>query len=58
VRLTAVGPARAEAIVAYRREHGDANNGVAAFRARSDLERVKGIGTKTAEKIEPYVKFE
>ena len=41
--LLNVGPAKAEAIVAHRRQHG-------AFRSVEQLAMVKGIGLKTIEK--------
>jgi len=41
--LKGVGPARAEAIVAYRKAHG-------AFRTAEQLAQVQGIGLKTVEK--------
>lgn len=41
--LLNVGPAKAQAIVEYRREHG-------AFKSVEQLAMVKGIGLKTVEK--------
>lgn len=41
--LVNVGPAKAEAIVAYRKEHG-------AFKSAEQLAQVRGIGLKTVEK--------
>ncbi len=41
--LINVGPSKAAAIVAYRKEHG-------AFRSADQLAEVKGIGLKTVEK--------
>ena len=41
--LLNVGPSKAQAIVAYRKEHG-------AFRSAEQLALVKGIGLKTIEK--------
>lgn len=41
--LLNIGPAKAQAIVDYRKEHG-------AFRTAEDLALVKGIGLKTIEK--------
>jgi len=41
--LTNVGPVKAQAIVAYRRQHGP-------FLRVEDLTRVKGIGTATVER--------
>ncbi|HET7845806.1 MAG TPA: ComEA family DNA-binding protein [Xanthomonadales bacterium] len=42
-RLNGVGESKAEAIVAYREEHG-------AFKSVDQLAQVKGIGLKTDEK--------
>ncbi len=39
-----IGPAKAKAIVEYRRKHGP-------FRSVDDLSLVKGIGEKTVERI-------
>ncbi len=47
-RLPKVGPALARRIVAEREAHGP-------FRRSQDLSRVKGIGAKTYELLEPYV---
>ena len=41
--LINIGPSKAAAIVAYRKEHG-------AFRSADQLAEVKGIGLKTVEK--------
>jgi competence protein ComEA len=41
--LNGVGDAKAEAIVAYRKEHGP-------FKSADQLAEVKGIGLKTVEK--------
>ena len=46
--LPGIGPARAEAIVAYRQEHG-------AFSSVEQLLEVKGIGEKILADIEEYV---
>ena len=42
--LVNVGPAKAEAIVAYRKAHGP-------FRSAEQLAQVQGIGLKTVEKL-------
>lgn len=41
--LLNVGPSKADAIVAYRKQHG-------AFKSAEQLAQVKGIGLKTVEK--------
>lgn len=40
--LNGIGPKKAEAIIEYRKEHGD-------FKTLKDLENVKGIGAKTIQ---------
>ncbi len=47
--LPGIGPKLAREIVAYRKEHG-------RFRARRDLMQVKGIGEKTYEKLEDFIR--
>ena len=50
--LPSIGEKKAQAIVEYRRDREN------AFRNAGDLENVKGIGEKTAEKIERWFVFE
>lgn len=57
VRLPGIGISRAEAIVAYRgnfRKEGQNK----AFQDSDDLQKVKGIGPKTAQSIGEWLKFE
>ena len=54
VRLSGIGPKRAEAIVEYRRS---LSSGVAAFEKADDLQKISGIGSKTVENIQPFLKF-
>ena len=53
-RLPGIGDGRAEAIVAYRESFS--NNKV--FRNCNDLQKVKGIGHKTAANVCEWLKFE
>lgn len=48
--LTNVGPIKAEAIVAYRTEHGP-------FKSVADLDLVKGIGPATLKKNKEVLEF-
>ena len=55
VRLPGIGPSRAYAIIQYRQEFiGDGP----AFTRVNDLENIKGIGPKTAQKLEPFLIFD
>lgn len=49
--LINIGRSKAEAIVAYRKEHG-------AFRSAEQLAQVKGIGLKTVEKNRDRIVFD
>ena len=47
-QIPGIGPANYKTIIADREEHG-------AFKSWNDLQRIKGIGPKTVEKIEDFV---
>ena len=49
--IPGIGPAMAERIVEWRREHGP-------FEKVEDLLNIRGIGEKTLEKLRPYLKVE
>ena len=54
IRLPGIGPARAEAIVEYRETMTGRTK---AFKSCPDLQKVKGIGPKTAESIGQWLCF-
>jgi DNA uptake protein ComE-like DNA-binding protein len=58
VRLPGIGLSRAEAIVAYRKSFAKQGSSPLAFRDCYDLQKVKGIGPKTAQDIGQWLKFE
>jgi competence ComEA-like helix-hairpin-helix protein len=58
VRLPGIGIGRARAIVAYRENFSEKNHGRAVFRNCDDLQKVRGIGPKTAQNISQWLKFE
>ena len=51
MRLPDIGPSRADAILAYRQEHG-------LFQTVDDLLNVHGIGPGTLEALRPYLSAE
>ncbi len=56
IRLPGIGLTRARAIAAYRDAVCGKTGGV-AFRRPEDLERIKGIGPKTAQDIADWLEF-
>jgi competence ComEA-like helix-hairpin-helix protein len=58
VRLPQIGPSRAAAIIAYRESISRDDSSRAAFRSCDDLQKVKGVGPKTAENLRKWLKFE
>jgi competence ComEA-like helix-hairpin-helix protein len=57
-RLPGIGTAKAEAIVTYRKNFFGTYGEVSAFQNLSDLQKVKGIGPKTAQNVSEWLKFE
>ena len=55
-RLPSLGMTKAKASVEYRESFGTKDK--AAFQKSADLENVRGIGPKTAAKIERYLRFD
>ncbi len=58
LRLQGVGSSRAEAIVAYRENFGEKERRGPAFQDVNDLQKVRGIGPRTAQNISQWLKFE
>ena len=58
VRLPGIGVSRAAAIVAYRQDFTKQNTNRPAFETADDLQKVRGIGPKTAQNISRWLKFE
>jgi len=57
IRLPGVGPVRAQAIVDFRQTEQQKRPGRHAFREASDLARIKGIGPKTVQGLEPWLEL-
>ena len=57
MRLPGIGLTRAAAIVAYRESFSNQGDGRPAFRDCEDLQKVKGIGPKTAQDIGQWLRF-
>ena len=57
IRLPGIGFSKASAIVEYRREARGAGTGD-VFENCGDMQKVKGIGPKTAESMGPHLRFE
>ena len=58
IRLPGIGTGRAEAIIVYRKKHSENMQDNRAFEDSDDLQEVKGIGPKTAQDIDDWLKFE
>lgn len=58
VRLPGLGLSRAVSIVAYRESFNRANGMKPAFERCEDLQKISGIGPKTARNISEWMKFE
>ena len=58
IRLPGIGVSRAKAIVDYRIKFGDKNGVNAVFLSCNDLQKVKGIGPKTVQNLNGWLKFE
>jgi len=57
-RLPGIGIGKAEAIVTYRESFKKETGNSCAFGNSDDLQKVKGIGPKTIQDIDRWLKFE
>jgi competence ComEA-like helix-hairpin-helix protein len=57
-RLPGIGWTRAQAIVVYRERVVGATPGAVAFKSPEDLQRIRGIGPKTAQGLAPWLEFD
>jgi competence ComEA-like helix-hairpin-helix protein len=57
-RLPGIGPAKADAIVAFRNQADSQEPKKRAFEKPEDLEQIKGIGPVTVEKLKPFLRFD
>jgi competence ComEA-like helix-hairpin-helix protein len=57
-RLPGIGMAKAEAIIAYRKNFDQNNEANRPFQNPEDLQKVNGIGPKTVQNISELLKFE
>ncbi|MHC4265095.1 MAG: ComEA family DNA-binding protein [Planctomycetota bacterium] len=57
-RLSGIGLGRANAIIDYRKKFKKDNPNVLPFLKPNDLQKIKGIGPKTVENIQPFLKFQ
>ena len=58
VRLPGIGISRAGAIVTCRQSFAGQNGDRPAFQTIDDLQKIRGIGPKTAENVSEWLKFE
>jgi len=58
IRLPGIGVSRAGAIVTYRRNFAAQNGDRPAFQTIDDLQKIRGVGPKTAENVSEWLKFE
>ncbi len=57
-RLPGIGVAKAEAIMTYRKNNHGMTHEDRPFQSLEDLQKVNGIGPKTAQNISEWLKFE
>jgi competence ComEA-like helix-hairpin-helix protein len=57
-RLPGIGISKAAAIIAYRENFSKKEPNSTAFTKPEDLQKIRGIGPKTVQKISDYLKYE
>lgn len=57
-RLPGFGRQKARNLIKYRQQYKAANNQKNPFNSAEDLQKVKGIGPKTVDKIRKYITFQ
>lgn len=58
-RLPGIGPQRAQDIIEYRKQYDQKRNDQSPpFGDAQDLQKIKGIGPKTVEKLKDYLVFQ
>jgi competence ComEA-like helix-hairpin-helix protein len=58
VRLPGIGVSRAKSIIDYRERFGSKSGANQVFLNCNDLQKVKGIGPKTVQNLNGWLKFE
>ncbi|MBN1803961.1 MAG: helix-hairpin-helix domain-containing protein, partial [Sedimentisphaerales bacterium] len=58
VRLPGLGTVKVASIIEYRNKFTQDNPSQRAFSCSDDLQKIKGIGPKTVEKVGKYLRFE
>lgn len=58
LRLSGIGPIRAQAIVVYREAFALDHPGQRPFTAINDMTRIKGLGPRTVSALSPWLVFD
>jgi len=58
LRLSGIGPLRAQAIVAYRQAFVADQPGQKPFQVLDDLTHIKGLGPRTVSALGPWLRFD
>jgi competence ComEA-like helix-hairpin-helix protein len=57
-RLPNIGHSRAQAVIEYKESFAAKNGDIPVFRDCNDLQRVKGIGPRTVQNLNQWLRFE